>query len=666
MRFDIGGRVGIGTAVPHASSIVDIFSTSRGLLIPRLTTLQRNAIVGPAAGLLIFQTDGVKGFYYYDAGWKPIAPATTTFANRNLSNLLAPTAVNVDLLPNPTNARNLGSPTLGWKELYVTGEIWLDATPFLRNKGSFNAFGGAYSGNANNTGAYNTGFGHNATYRNSTGLRNSGVGAFALHNNLASENSALGAYALFSNSTAWDNTAVGAYALNKNTIGYYNTAVGAQALYNNTTAYHNVAVGYAALYQNTTGANNTAVGNYALSLNQNGSRNVAMGYFSLYANTTGTSNTAYGYHTLYNNTNGGYNVANGYEALYNNTSGLYNVGIGYQSIYNNTINVNNTAIGLYSGYYSSSSSTFLGAYAYSNIDVVNSTAIGYGAFVSVSNQVRIGNGSVSSIGGQVGWTTFSDGRYKKNIKEDVPGLEFIKQLRPVTYTVDADALDNEIQSKRPRNNNSVKEAAAELKGDENLSQMMKDPNASTVQEQAIPAPTQEETSMKEARKNFVHTGFLAQEVEEAAKKINYEFSGVDAPKSREDFYGLRYAEFVVPLIKAVQELNQKNEELERRIAELERMISNKTSNNSRGYLQQNAPNPFSSNTTISYFVPDKASSAKMVITNMKGQTVKSISLDNRGAGQVTISSGTLPAGSYNYTLWLNGKKMDSKQMMLTR
>jgi hypothetical protein len=55
---------------------------------------------------------------------------------------------------------------------------------------------------------------------------------------------------------------------------------------------------------------------------------------------------------------------------------------------------------------------------------------------TASNQVRIGNSSVTSIGGQVGWTTFSDGRYKKNIKENVPGLAFINQLKPITYTLD--------------------------------------------------------------------------------------------------------------------------------------------------------------------------------------------------------------------------------------
>lgn len=52
---------------------------------------------------------------------------------------------------------------------------------------------------------------------------------------------------------------------------------------------------------------------------------------------------------------------------------------------------------------------------------------------------------------------------------------------------------------------------------------------------------------------ITQSGLLAQEVEKAAKEIGYNFSGVDAPKNSDDYYGLRYAEFVVPLIKAVQE-----------------------------------------------------------------------------------------------------------------
>jgi hypothetical protein len=62
----------------------------------------------------------------------------------------------------------------------------------------------------------------------------------------------------------------------------------------------------------------------------------------------------------------------------------------------------------------------------SNADVktenlTNATAIGSNAVVDASNKVRIGNASVTSIGGQVGWSQFSDERVKKDVKEDVPG-----------------------------------------------------------------------------------------------------------------------------------------------------------------------------------------------------------------------------------------------------
>ena len=72
------------------------------------------------------------------------------------------------------------------------------------------------------------------------------------------------------------------------------------------------------------------------------------------------------------------------------------------------------------------------------------------------------------------------------------------------------------------------------------------------------------------KSQIVYTGFVAQEVEQAAKEIGFDFSGVDAPKNANDFYGLRYAEFVVPLVKAVQEQQKIIEELTRRIEQLER------------------------------------------------------------------------------------------------
>lgn len=63
----------------HSSAILDIKSTNKGILIPRMTQAQRIAIASPGNGLMVYQTDGTIGFYYYQAGWK-------TFGADNLGN----------------------------------------------------------------------------------------------------------------------------------------------------------------------------------------------------------------------------------------------------------------------------------------------------------------------------------------------------------------------------------------------------------------------------------------------------------------------------------------------------------------------------------------------------------------------------------------------------
>ena len=53
---------------------------------------------------------------------------------------------------------------------------------------------------------------------------------------------------------------------------------------------------------------------------------------------------------------------------------------------------------------------------------------------------------------------------------------------------------------------------------------------------------------------MIYTGFIAQEVAVAADEVGFDFSGVDYPKNEQDMYGLRYAEFVVPIVKSIQEM----------------------------------------------------------------------------------------------------------------
>jgi len=66
-------QIGINTNTPDPSSALDIESTTGGILIPRLAQTQRDAIIAPAEGLMIYQTDGISGFYFYDGNnWTKI------------------------------------------------------------------------------------------------------------------------------------------------------------------------------------------------------------------------------------------------------------------------------------------------------------------------------------------------------------------------------------------------------------------------------------------------------------------------------------------------------------------------------------------------------------------------------------------------------------------
>jgi hypothetical protein len=392
-----------------------------------------------------------------------------------------------------------------------------------------------------------------------------------------------------------------------------------------------------------------------------GIQNTAVGSKALFSNTTGSYNTAVGFEALRPNTTAGYNAAFGAQALAANTTGTSNTALGSLSLTNNTTGINNVAIGTgaMATNFTGSRNITIGYFAdVDAIGLVNATAIGAGALVDASNKVRVGNTSVTSIGGQVGWTTFpSDGRYKKNIKEDVQGLKFINSLRPITYTVDMDGLNSYFDKNR--------------KHDEAYEKLKKERK-----------PSEDEAS------KVVYNGFIAQEVEAAAKKLNYNFSGVDKPKTDDGLYGIRYGDFVVPLVKAVQELSTENDELkeknatlEDRLSKLEAMMSafvqsgGQSSVNNQSVqlssvdvaaLSQNVPNPFSHSTTINYVLPQQFSSAKIIVTDKTGKALKEVNLSGGGKGMLHVDASLLAAGAYQYSLYVNGRLIDSKQMVLAK
>ena len=70
----MNAQIGIGTTTPNTSAALDVTSTNKGILAPRMTAAQKTAIITPATGLLIYQTDGAAGFWFYNGTiWQPFA-----------------------------------------------------------------------------------------------------------------------------------------------------------------------------------------------------------------------------------------------------------------------------------------------------------------------------------------------------------------------------------------------------------------------------------------------------------------------------------------------------------------------------------------------------------------------------------------------------------------
>ena len=334
----------------NASALLDIKSTTKGLLIPRMSKTERNSIASPATGLMVFQAspDSI-GFYYYNgSSWSWVT------SNSNGSD---------------------------WK---LTGNSGTDtATNFIGTTDDMairfkinNQQAGLISSNNNLLG-----LGAGKSLGTSTGITAIGVAALGLNRN-KNDLVAIGDSALYFNST-------GAILAGH---GSKNSAFGSKVLLNNTIGSDNTGIGYHALYSNTTGMENIANGEGALENNTIGIGNTADGYFALHSNTTGYANTANGFVALEKNTTGQLNIASGYQALVNNTTGSYNIAIGDGTLLGNLTNSYNVAIGRFASYYNvSDNNTSVGDNSsFTHFFGDNNTSVGsyslynngYGTFVT--------------------------------------------------------------------------------------------------------------------------------------------------------------------------------------------------------------------------------------------------------------------------------------------
>lgn len=549
-----------------------------------------------------------------------------------------------------------------------------------------------YNQNYSNAGAawnsYNVAVGNQALFSNlstatTNGIKCTGVGFKALRSNTTgNSNTGVGLQAGFSNTTASENVFIGVDAGYFNATGSYHTICGYQAGlgtatgnvhsansffgyqagYGITTGGDNVFMGFKAGYTNNSGTGSTFIGDQAGFLNTTGNYNTGLGHNALYSNTSGHSNVAVGSAALYFNTTGikntviGYeansyttttsgsgNAIAGYQAAYKNATGNYNAIMGYQAGYN-TNSSNNSFYGFGSGLTTTTgaNNTCIGYGADVNANnYSNATALGNGAIATATNTMYLGNANVTSVASAVG--SWSDKRFKFNVQEDVKGLEFIRKLRPVTYQFDTKKYEEFVVKDAP---DSIKTMHMNAVGD---------------------------CSSATAK---VHSGFIAQEVEQVAKDCGFKNSIVNIPAdTNKSAYTLAYAEIVVPLVKAVQQLDSTVTALQNKLNSQRLMQNNndeqvKTATtihdvelaSGTAIIYQNVPNPFGDGTMIKYFIPENAN-AQIVFFDEFGNKLREFNVTEAGMGQLNVTTSNLAAGMYSYSLIMNGKVVETKKMI---
>ena len=140
-------------------------------------------------------------------------------------------------------------------------------------------------------------------------------------------------------------------------------------------------------------------------------------------------------------------------------------------------------------------------------------------------------------------------------------------------------------------------------------------------------------------------------------------------KGQDGYLGVNYIELVPILIRSIQELSQKVENLEKAsdgqsfrapaVSDIESVAT------SKNILYQNNPNPFKEATTIRFSLEDGIKSAYICIFDMTGKLLKKISIPD-GDTSVKISGGELGEGMFFYSLIVNGREIDTKRMIITK
>lgn len=403
------------------------------------------------------------------------------------------------------------------------------------------------------------------------------------------------------------------------------------------------------------GINGASSASYALNVNSGSISGIQvtdpLDNYVLYAYKTGIndgiyvtkSSTATGTASIEGNATGS---GNGVDGTANTGVGVYGSSSSNNGVYGNSFNNE----GVYG--YTGGGGNIAGVHGYC-------ASTGYGVWgQGTSGSGIYGTTSAGSYAGYFVGNVYSTGTYvgsdlklKKNITDLTSAMDIINQLHPKKYDFRDDGNYQLMHLPKGNHFGLIAQEVEKI-----LPNIVQDTKFETANSQADANLKQPSIGGKENSANSVKPA--------------------DKTKSEEiDFKAVNYTELIPIIIKGMQEQQAVIEKQQQEIDELQQMVKNNTSGFSSTtpksaeisgtYLLQNAPNPFSQNTTVRCYVPSTVQQAKLAVYNMNGQLIKTFSLTS-GMNTVTISAGTLSSGQYTYTLLADGKKVDSKNMIMTQ
>jgi hypothetical protein len=300
-------------------------------------------------------------------------------------------------------------------------------------------------------------------------------------------------------------------------------------------------------------------------------------------------------------------------------------GQSFQSVYGvksepSGLSSNQIIYGVYSRpSFSFGSSTIYGVYADKQ-----SGGSGYALYVN-GEAFTTGSGS---------WVT-SDSRLKEEVQEVVGALDIIRELRPTSYTYRQTDKYELLNLPKGRQYGFIAQEVERV-----IPDLVRDTDVQFNESVADPDKTGQHTEQLKAMNYQMLIPVLTQGIKEQQAQL-------------ED------------MRRKYRNLEEAYQNLLDQVANIRQALPEATEQETI-WLDQNAPNPFTESTRIAYRLPSDARSARLFITAPNGQMIRDIELSDRGSGATLIEANSLPAGLYQYSLWVDGQLIKTRQMILTR